>query len=1241
MTDAIKFGKKAFTWSVVAMTILWSVGISALVPTAAHGVSDCNYSAGDLIQIAGDDTRAVYLLNDNLERMAFPNSHVYHTWYEDFSGVNVVTPECGETFGAAGSMVNYRPGSWLVRFGVFPKLYFIGTDNVKHWITSEAVAMALFGDTWNKRVAFVGSFFEGNYVSGSDLTEAVLQDGMLIRVEGSDDIYFVMDGERHMVDGSLLSASAGDVRTVSAAVAGSVPMSGSSVTPATVVEDPSQGGAVSPSTPSTPVAAGSLSVALAANTPASAYALKNTTRVAFTNVVLSAGNDPVTVKSMKVERVGSPASDGAFTGINIVLEDGSLLASTFKGLNSDHEATFTEDVVVPANTSVTLMIVGKMADSNTYGGEVPKLALSSVETDASVSGSLPLVGNAMTINTTVAVGSLTVAESPALGTTNEEVGTEDVEFVHVKLSNSSSNANIDIERLRFYNAGSASDADVANMELVVDGAVVATADMDGRYVNFDLSGCSVCEIADGKNETFSFRGDLVGGSARTLDFDFKVVDDIVAYDMLNSAYIVASGTTNYGNIVTIGAGKLTVSKTNDVLAQNVADDADGAELASWNFKVEGEAITIKQLVVRLAVTGTGNAADLTNLRLVDVDGNSLTGNVDGNLAGESATSTDSFTLPIGDNVLTLIGDLNSDFATNDTIAASIDFRTAGHLDAQGETTGDSIDLGASPVEASPQALITANTQTVKALSMSITTLSNPAANTIAAGTSQHLYAQVRFDAADAGEDIKVTAFDFEIEANSSALPNSIQNITFKVGDKTLGITKNGSSSVASADEEVSVSLSTADQFTVPKGGSVTMMIYADLSAGATEGGTHQLYIGSAGDANTVTAQGELSGNTATTNVDAAESNAFTVGGAGGSMQVSLDASNPSAALHAAGTEATLAAWNFYATSTENVELDYIYVQQIGSSSVTSSYTDYDEIWFEDADGNEIAGTRMNPTSTSGIHKIDFADDAFIVDIADSDGQTLFLKARLNLIGNGQNGTAGDQVGFFIYQSSDVVAKGNLTGSGTNEFFAGTSPTAVNAQTHYLYKAYPSIKKVNLANSLVNTSNDLYKFTVTAVNGEINIYKMTFDIATSTATVTDGSLNIYDTTDNDKQLLNTSGSTAGTVFETAGSAWTTNYPGQFVRISTLEPHVFVLRGSVTGAASGSSVSAKMAGDAAVMNNVGATNMAAASTVDGATHDDFIWSDRSAGAHTVSSLDWTNGFLVDGLPATLSEVEGTSF
>ena len=1241
MTDAIKFGKKAFTWSVVLMTVAWSMGVSALVPLTAQGAECPNLSPGDLIQIEGDDTRAVYLLNDSLERMAFPNGHVYKTWFNDFSGLSVISPACGEAYSAAGG-VNYRPGSWLVRFGVFPKLYFVGEGNMIHWITSEEVALSLFGTDWNKRVSFVLPAFEGNYSVGADLTEAMLKNGMLVKVEGSDDVWYVSGGERHKVDGALSEAAAGDVRMVSQAVADTVPDSGATVTPASVLADPAQGASAA-TPPANPVVnPGSLSVALAADTPASAYGLNNSTRVGFTKINLTAGADAVTIDSMLIQRTGSPAGDSAFTGVNIIAPNGQLLASSYKGLNADHQATFTEDVVVPANSTVSLLLVGKLATTG-YGGELPRLSLVSMETDASVSGSLPIEGNAMTLNETITVGVLTVANTPTLAAITEEVGTTDVEFLNVKLSNDSASADLRIDSIRFNNVGSASDSDVEGLELVVDGNVIATSMMKNNYVSFDLAGCAVCALDDGRNETFLLRGDIIGGSGRTLDFDVKVADDIVAYDLLNGTNVTPSASINGGRVVTISRGTLNVSKTNDVPSGNISEDTNDVELGSWNFRVAGEPITVKTVKfdVDLTTSTAGTvAADFTNLKLVDANGKNLTGATDAtsDTTGDGYVSfTDSFTLPIGDNVLKIVGNLSADFAVDDTVQFAVDFSGVAttNLDATGDVTGDAIVVAA---HAFPNAEVDASTMTVKTLTLDITTLSQVASSTIAAGSSDVLYSKIRFDAGNAGEDIKVTNFTFTIDVDAISKTNEVQNIRFVVDGTELGITKDGSTSTVNTDEVISVSLSGADQFVIPKGNSVVMEIRADLSAGSTAAGTHRMQISTAlATDNTVTAQGAISGNDVTETVGSATARGKTVGAAGGKLQVALDSDNPSASLVAAGTEVNLAAFNFHATSTEDVEIDYITLTQLSTVSASSSYSDIDELWFVDAAGNEIAGTRMSPTSTSPY--INFANKAFVVNVATT-GETLYLKAKLAAIGTGFNGVSGHRVGYYINAISHVAAKGDNTGAATTEYFGGTTPNSTNATTHYMHRSYPKVEKLAAGGSLANGSQNLFKFKVTAVNGDISLYKLAFGFATTTVRVVASTLQLYDVTDDaEKTVLNSSTSTLTNTdtLETFGSQWTTNFSQSKMVISSAKARTYELRGNLAGAASGSSISVGLAGDASVLNN-GATAMLAAASIHGsATDDDFIWSDQSADGHSVTTADWTNGYLVQGLPSTTTSLE----
>jgi len=1000
------------------------------------------------------------------------------------------------------------------------------------------------------------------------------------------------------------------------------------------------------------VSEGTLTVTLAADTPAAGWAINSAARVQFTKVNFTATGGDVIIDSMKVERTGSPASDAALSGINILKPDNDLLSTSYKTLNSSHQATFTENITIANGTTASYVLVAKIG-TGSYGGEVPKLSLVEVNLsgNATLNATLPITGNAMTINTTITIAALAIDEGPDVGTATKEVGTTDFDFVHVKLTNSASDADVQIESIKFNNVGSADDADVANMKLLYynTSEVIATADMVSNYIYFDLSGCGdLCKIGKGKNKTYSLRGDIIGGSARTLDFDIKKVEHVVAKDLLNNVYVTPTGTSiNYGNIIDISRGKLNVNKTDTVKTGNISADASDVELGSWNFRVSGESITISTIKFDMDNEGaTASSTDFTNLVLTNkTTGETLTGGntgVNDTTGGDGyVTFSDSFTLPIGDNEIILTGTINSDPTANDTIQFGVDFTAEANLDATGDNTGDAITIETTPAYATPNAEIDANKQNFKALALAVTTLSQPAAKTIAAGTSNIHYSTISFDASDSSEDVKVTQFKITLVTGAVAKANEIQNITFEVDGTDIGITKNGSESAADTDEQITVSLSGDEQFVVAKGTTVTMKVYADLASGATAGvtGTHRLQISSA-TSDTVTAIGATSGNDITETYSTATSNNVTVGTAGGTVKVSLDSNNPNASLVAAGTTgATLAAFNFYATSTEDVELDYLYLTEVTTDTDSTSWKDYDRIYFENEDGIEVAG--MTPTSS--FPKINFADDAFVVDIDDTDGAILYLKADLAAIGSGYNGTAGDYLGYEIAAAADVVAKGSLSGSGSHEYLA-SGASAPTGKTHYVYKSYPTFAKQAVGtNRLGNGTMDLYKFTVTAnSSGDISLYKFTFDIATTVCNVTQ--LYVYDVTGTETVLNDTAGTCSASrcIFETDGSDWTTNFSGYEVVISKTQPRTFVLRGNIAGAATGAQVTTRVAGDASHISNAGATLMDAADDIAGTdVEDDFIWSDRSQGAHTYQTDDWTNGYLVSGLTASSSTAETIAY
>lgn len=1228
MTNAIRLGKKTFTWSVVVMTILWSMGIAALMPTVVNAAECPTLEAGDLFKVPNNS--AVYLLNADMNRLYFPHSTVYHTWYEDFSGVVEIPNTCVDAYPAPSSApfgVNYRPGSTLVKVQISPSVYVVEPGNKKSKLGSEEVAKALYGDNWASKVVDIADVFWPNYsATGDEITEAVPHNGMLVKTSGSATVYFVKDSELLEVDGSVRDS--GDVQVVSQAVLDSVSTGSGTVTSASLYSDPTEG-ATSTETGTTPTSVGTLTVALASDTPTGQYGYDGQARLAFTKVNFTASGGDVVIKTMKVLR-GGVGIDTDFSKVNIVKPDGNLLNEAGKTLNSDHIVTFSEDITVKSGTTATYTLVGDMAASVT-GGNVPTLALYSVETASTVVGSLPLSGNPVSLNTSVTLGTSTVTEGAQVGSVTKQVGQTGINLANLQVTVATED--FQVERITLYNAGTANGGtDVTNLRMTYNNNEVGTGVWDGKYVSFDLSGCTAdCKIQKGNNKTFAVFGDLMDGSTRTINLDVKRQSHVLTKELNTNVYVLPTNSASaMTNTVTISQGKLNVTKVNNVPTGNIPENTNSLELGSWNFKVTGEPIDISTLVFRITTTGTVVPTGIDALTLYDANGNALISGTDGVGATSPgyATSTDTISLPVGDNILTLKGNIDSTPAANDTLTIAIDMRNSTNFDSTGVDSGETITLN---TYATPQAVVSANTQTINTATLRVTTLSSPPAQTYAPGTSNVTFAKVQFDATGSSEDIKVTQVLVN-DVVTTGLSIDIQNILLwvdKDGDSyngsgtpvALAEVNSGSDSTAGNDEEFTFNLSGADQFVVKKGKILVVEIRGDIAGGATAG-THNFQIIAA---NKVTAIGVSTNNTVSEIIDTATGNAMTVGTSGGTVQVSIDNSNPSAKLFASGTQgATLAAFNFSATTTEDVEIEWIQFTQLVTDTASSSYLDYNLLYLEDENGVTLGS--MVPTTTSPV--MTFTGNAFVVNKDDSDGQIIYLKANLSNIGTSYNvSVGGHRVGFSIAAASDLKAKGNQTGSDAVEYLGSSAPTG---NTHYMYKALPTVTKLAVGGTLANGENDLYKFKVTAGSGDIDLYKFVFDVATTTATVSNVELlDVTETTEVSLYSSATSGFANGyfqVLFDTNSSG--TGSGGEARTVSVSTPRTYVLRGTVTGAASGASVSTRLAGDAATWVET-STLMAAAGTIDSDVHDDFIWSDRSAASHATTTADWVNGYLVGGL------------
>ncbi len=112
---------------------------------------------------------AVYYLGGDGRRHAFPNSKSFFSWYCDFSGVKIVSAADLASI-PLGKNVTYRAGHNMVKFRTDNKVYAVTKGGVLRWVKTEALAIALYGNTWNKMIDDVEDTFYTNYVFGTDIS---------------------------------------------------------------------------------------------------------------------------------------------------------------------------------------------------------------------------------------------------------------------------------------------------------------------------------------------------------------------------------------------------------------------------------------------------------------------------------------------------------------------------------------------------------------------------------------------------------------------------------------------------------------------------------------------------------------------------------------------------------------------------------------------------------------------------------------------------------------------------------------------------------------------------------------------------------------------------------------------------------------------------------------------------------------------------------------------------------------
>lgn len=985
-------------------------------------------------------------------------------------------------------------------------------------------------------------------------------------------------------------------------------------------------------------------LAVAAGTqPANSLSPQGASRVPFTRFTLTAGADgDVVVNGVTVQKDGL-GQDAAFAGIVLIDESTGLQLGIAKTLNSNHQTTVGGTFTIAKGTTKTFLLAGNMNSSlSSYAGEAPGIALVAVNTSATVSGSLPIVGAHNTNNSTLTVGSITLNTSNAFASNSnqtKEIGTTAYKATGLRLTAGSAE-DLRLKSIRWNQTGSVSATDIANVMTVVNGtAYPATVSADGKYYDTNLGSGVV--IAKGNQMDFYVQYDIIGAGAanRTVVFDVDKTTDIYAsgetygYGVSPAASSTAvpssRGTltiTNgtpfvYSTQVTVSGASITsINKANEVPAQNIAINLPNQPLGGYVVDLKGEAMTVQSSVFTIASTTGSGTGLLTNLTIVDENGAVVAGPVDGVYASattQTATFTDSITYKTGRHVYTIRGKVSSSIGNGGTYIVTT-VPSSGWTNVKGETTGNTISL-------SSNTSFTMNTMTVKAGAVAVGRASSPASQNITPGGSQTLFVNFQYDATQSGEDVRFSSIPVTI----------VQAVAGAVTDLTSCAVYDGATQLSTGSNTVNPSVTSANTFTgtftldnpvtVTKGTVKTLSVKCNVSGSVAN--TATFTVNDTGASN-FTFTGATSGTTIV-GTDTSDT-AVTMTVAAGSATVALDASSPSFALvSAGGTDVVVGALKFRAAN-EAVNLTKIGLTLTNTASSSSSDLVKATIWNGATKVGEAYFSGSNATATSTLTSV--------VSLAKNTDVTLTIKADLNNVGTGEAVAFSGHLLAVDYLNSE----GTGASSGTTIYPSGSSASS----GVRIMKSFPVFALDSTVNGTTGLADGrLMRFKVTAdAKGPLGITQFALNLATTTASVTN--VTIYGFTDSAYSQaisgITTSGDlqatddatvpgTGNVVVEVTTSAGTATV----IQVPAGGTRYFEVRGSISGDATGAAVTTKLLGSSAFPSSAALVGenpllMTASTGVDTGTNT-FVWSPNSTTTSARTDQDWTNGYGVSGLPA----------
>lgn len=977
-------------------------------------------------------------------------------------------------------------------------------------------------------------------------------------------------------------------------------------------------------TPTTPTGSG-LTV-MAGTQPANSLAPQSAARVPFTTFSITNNSGAaVTINGITVKRTGLGAN-AVFSGI-VLIDSNGLQVGTSKTLNSNDQAVLGDTWTINPGQTQTFTVAGNMASSlSSYAGQVVSLSVVGINTTATVSGSLPITGAQQTINATLSMGSISTSSSafdPGSSQT-KSIGDTGVKFSGIRFTAGSAE-DVRLFSVRWRQVGSASGVDLANVMTYINGtAYPATVDATGKYYTTTIPGGVL--IAKGNSIDVYVQGDIVGSNAsgRTIEFNIDKVTDVYFVGQTYGYGIAPSGTNTpwYDTyIVTVQGGTATtISKANEVAAQNIAVNVSGQPLGGFVTDFKGEAVTVTGLSFTVASSSTAGGV-LTNVSIVDENGVVVAGPVDASGSGlTTLTFTDSVTFPVGRKVYTLKGKVSANTTNGSTIYLTTN--PSAWSSPTGQTTGNSVTIS--------QTSFAMNTMTVKAATLAVAVSATPAAqNIVAGGVATHL-ATLQFDATQSGENVRISSIklDYDGSDNSFAAALNVHS-SCQLFDGATALNSGSNvvnpSDTATTTAGIDVTVTFDNPVVITKGTVKEMAWKCNISSTAHNNSQSQWGMGST-NIGLISATGVDSSNSVTASGSGGNGQVMTI--SSGSLTVATDASSPSYSIVSGGsTGVTLGVAKFRAAN-ESVNLQRIGLVLTNSASSSASDLVSVTLWngTTQIGTATFVGTNTHATSTLTSPLL----------LTKDQDVTITIKGNMADVGGSNAGTTGHLIAVDVESGTNTQGTGVGSGSTVNS----TGSTSVAGVR--LFKSFPVFAEETGSAALSSTGvqdGKLMRFKVTADSkGSISIAKFSLSFATTSATLS--SVNVYGFTDSSYStpvsgVQTDGGFMASSITPTSASAqndfWAQTSAGASttVQVPAGQTRYFEVRGSVAGTASTFSVVTTLLGDAAYPSLSGFDGTG--TQIHNDSNNDFIWSPNTDGASAFTDADWTNGFGVVGLPS----------